>query len=174
MAFVSGKSAAFVTPHASHFLRAATEMTRYRPHLNPCTGSDSYQRKKRAGERPIRYEEVVGFLVNARKDGARKGLGAEMVTVLINSIIRDTLPDDAPLDVVARPADDLSAPVASRREEELEACVAVAKLIATAEDVLADGHITVTEERKLEAGLKNATRSVTRFVHAVHREGRRA
>jgi hypothetical protein len=157
-------------PFESNFLRAVREMTLYRPHLNACTGSESLKRKKRSGERRISYQEVVGFIVNARRDGARRGLGAEAVAVLLNHIVRDSLTVGAQLDVIARPAEGDAQPIGTRCEEELGFAVSASALISTVEEVSSDGHIDTAEARKLEAVATSVDRSRHRLVHAAHQE----
>jgi hypothetical protein len=157
-------------PHDSNFLRVARRMSLYRPHLNACRGSESLKRKKRAGLRPIRYEEVIGFLCNARRDGARRGLGAEAVAVLVNEILRDTLPPGAPLDVIARPAEGDTQPIGTREEEELKFSVSASSLITTVEEVAADGCIDATEAVKLEDIAVRVERARRRLVDAIHVE----
>lgn len=160
-------------PFESNFQRAVHGMTLYRPHLNACRGSESLRRYKRIGVKPMRYDEVIGFLVNARRDGARRGCAAEAVAVLINDIIRDTLPAGAALDVIARPAADDGVPVNSRRDEELCVAVSAAELITTVEKVTADGRIDHHEDRELEHTVEKLTRGSRRLADAARRETKR-
>ena len=102
-------------PHDSTFLRAARDMTRFRSHLNACSGSSIYRRKKLAGERALPYEDVVALIVAARAEGAKRGRGADMACILLNAIVRDSLPPDAIPDVVVRPTTEPPPPAAPCR-----------------------------------------------------------
>lgn len=164
---------ATVAEHDSHFLRAVREMIRYRPHLNACLGGKSYQRKKRDGERRIVYEEVVGFLEAARREGAKRGIGAESVAVLLNCIVKDSLPEGAQLDVVARPVEADSVPVQSRRDEQLGFAVSASELVVTIEKIVADGRVDFHEAQQLETTARKVTRNTHRLLSAAHAEGRR-
>jgi hypothetical protein len=90
-------------PFASNFQRAIYDMTQRRPHLNAASGSQSLREKKRLGIKAHRYDDVVELLKAARRDGTRRGCGAEAVALLLNEIVRDSLPAEEPLDVIARP-----------------------------------------------------------------------
>ena len=163
---VSARTLRIATDHDSHFLRAVREMVHRRPHLNPCFGSTSYRNKKRDGERAIRYEEVVSFLQVARREGAKRGVGAEMVAVLLNEIVKDSLPDGAQLDVVAKPAEGDPAPLSSRRDEELYFSVSAAELVVTIEQITADGRVDVHEATRLESTAQKVARQTRRLVTA--------
>jgi hypothetical protein len=173
MAHVSGYTLRIATTHDSHFLAAVRAMVRYRPHLNSCLGGESYRRKKLDGERPIQYAEIVGFLDAARRDGARRGQGAEAVAVLVNEILRDTLPEGAPLDVVARPVEGDPVPAQPRHEAQRRFAVSASSLVVTTEIVTADGHLDYLEARQLETTANEVSRNARLLITAAHAEGRR-
>jgi hypothetical protein len=159
-------------PFASNFQRAIYDMTQRRPHLNAASGSQSLREKKRLGIKAHRYDDVVELLKAARRDGTRRGCGAEAVALLLNEIVRDSLPAEEPLDVIARPVDgDLEA-LKSRRDEELCFAINASELITTIEVVTADGVIDVHESRMLEGSATKVTRGVRRLIAATRGEVR--
>lgn len=166
---VSADSKSFGT-EVSNFLRAAHEMVRYRPHLNPCRGGESAKRKKIAGERPISLEEVRGLLINARKDGERCGCPAEAVAHLTNALILDTLPEGAEPDVLAVPVGSEVANVGDRREEELAFAVATAELMVTVDS--ARGPLDINRARSIESAATKVMTRARRLVVAAKREVR--
>lgn len=170
---VSAQTEKIAPKYDSRFLRAFREFVAYRPHLNACLGSASYVRKKTGGERPMTYEDVVAALKTARREGAKKGLGPEMLAVMLNTIIQDTLDAGEQLDVEARPAESHDVPIGSRQDEELQVAVSAALLIAKTEEVTADGHVDVGELRDLHGHVRKVSSYSRRLVLAVDRDSKR-
>jgi len=154
----------------SNFLRAAHEMVRYRPHLNPCRGGESAKRKKIAGRLSMSLDEVRGLLINARKDGERRGCPAEAVAHLTNALLLDTLPEGAAPDVLAVPVDTEVAEVGERHEEELAFALATAELMVTVDS--ARGPLDISRARSIESAATRVMTRVRRLVIATHKEVR--
>jgi hypothetical protein len=162
------------SPYDSSFLRAARDLLRFRPHLNPCSGVPAYKRKKLAGIRAMPYEDVVALVVAARAEGVKRGSGTDLMCALLNAIVRDSVGQDALPDVVVRPAAEQLAPAAtSRGDEELQLCLATSALITTAESSVSSGTLHLNQSSELHATLRNVERHAHLLVVATERDAGR-
>jgi hypothetical protein len=149
-------------------------MTRFRSHLNACSGSPIYKRKKLAGERALPYEDLVALIIAARAEGAKRSRGADLVCALLSAIVRDSLPPNALPDVVVRPTNEPPPAVApSRHDEELQLCLATSELITNVESSLSTGPLHVYQARELHTTLRKVERHAHLLVVAAERDGAR-
>lgn len=162
-------------PHDSLFLRSVRELVHHRPHLNACRGSGIYRRKKIAGERALPYEDLVAIIRAARNEGAKRGEGPELICVLLNCLIRDTLPGGAAApDVIVKPADPEHIEPAARAEEQVRLCVTSSTLVTKVEEFLSDGVLEIHEARELHASVRKIDLHSRRLVNAAERDGAKA
>jgi hypothetical protein len=161
-------------PHDSLFLRSVRELVHHRPHLNAARGSGIYRRKKIAGERALPYEDLVAILRAARNEGAKRGEGPELICVLLNCLVRDTLPAGSLPDVIVKPADPEYIEPAARADEQVRLCVTSSTLVTKVEEFLSDGVLEVHEARQLHASVRQIDLHSRRLVNAAERDGAKA